>query len=115
MGFWEYFKAIFVIIAIIAAAYYLTRLIAKTSGGSVRRNAGIKVVGSLPLAKDRSVAVVEIGEFAYILGVSGQRVERLDKVPAAELNMRREETAPKDFSSCFKEELKARFKKPVND
>lgn len=114
MGFWEYFKAIAVIIAIIMAAYYLTRLIAKTGGGSLRGNAGIKMVGSLSLAKEKSVAVVEIGEYAYVLGISGQRVERLDKIPAAVLKTEKDETAPKDFSLCFREELKARFKKPEN-
>ncbi|NCB50697.1 MAG: hypothetical protein EOM54_02270 [Clostridia bacterium] len=115
MGVWEYFKAVAAIVAIIAAAYYLTRLLAKTSGGKIRRNAGIRLVGSLPLAKDKSVAVVEIGEYAYVLGIGGQRVERLDRLPAAELGITKEEAAPKNFSACFRDELNARFKKPVND
>lgn len=115
MGFWEYFKAIAVIIGILAAAFYLTRFLAKTGGGSIRRTTGIKLVGSLPLAKDKSVAVVEIGDYAYILGIGGQRVERLDKIPAADLNIKKEEAPPKDFSSCFKDELRARFRKPVDD
>lgn len=115
MGFWEYFKAIAAIVAIIAAAYYLTRLLARMSGGGARRNAGIKLVGSLPLARDKSVAVVEIGEYAYVLGIGGQRVERLDRIPAAELRIKDEAAPPRDFSSCFRETLKARFKGPVNN
>ena len=61
MGFWEYFKAIVAIVAIIIAALYLTRFIAKSSGGRICSNTGIRLVGTLPLARDKSVTVVEIG------------------------------------------------------
>ena len=113
MGFWDYFKAIAVILAILFAAYFLTRLLAQYSTG-FRKSSAIKLIGSLPLSKDKSVALIEVGDYAYILGVGGQRVERLDKIPAAELNIRNEEAAPKDFSENFKTELMSRLKKSVD-
>jgi flagellar biogenesis protein FliO len=113
MEFWDYFKAVAAITAIILAAFYVTRLLAKTNMGGLRKNAAMRLVGSLPLAKDKYVAVVEIGKYAYVLGVGGQRVERLDKVPSAELDIKSEEAAPKDFSESFREVLLSKFKKPV--
>ena len=111
MGFWDYFKAIAAIGIVLAAAFYLTKLVAKSNGGAFRKATGMKLRGNLPLARDKSVAVVEIGRYAYILGVSGQRVERLDKVELSELQLEEEQPAPVSFTSAFKSELLSRMKK----
>jgi Flagellar biogenesis protein len=113
MNFFDYFKAIAEILIIILAAFYVTRLVAKTGAGRVRRGSAIKLVDMLPLSKDKSVAVVEIGEYDYILGVGGQHVERLDKIPSAELNIKEEETTPGNFSINFREVLKSGLKRPM--
>lgn len=112
---WDIIKAIIIMGAVIYAAYYVTKLVAKSGAGGFRRTSGIKLLGSLPLAKDKSVAIVEIGDYAYILGVSGQRVDRLDKVPLSELNLKKEESAPPSFTSSFKDELSKRMKWFKND
>ena len=113
MNFLDYVQAIVIIGAIILAAYYVTKLVAKTGGGGFRKNSGIKIIASQSLGKDKSVAIVEIGEFNYILGVSAQRVELLDKLSRAELGLKKEEPVqqPPSFAVSFKEELQKRFNK----
>lgn len=113
LNFWDYVQAIVIIGAVILAAYYVTKLVAKTSGGGYRKSSGIKVIGSQPLGKDKSVTIVEIGAFDYILGVSAQRVELLDKLPKAELNLKKEETTQNSpgLGLSFREELSKRFNK----
>lgn len=117
MEFWDYVQAIVIIGAVILAAYYVTKLVAKTSGGGFRKNTGIKLVGSQPLGKDKSVVIVEIGEFDYILGVSAQRVEMLDKIARTELGLKKEEQVqtPPSFGVSFREELNKRFNRPNKD
>jgi flagellar biosynthetic protein FliO len=118
MNFWDYFQAIVIICAVILGAYYVTKLVAKTSGGTFRRGSGIRQVASLSLGKDKSVTIVEIGDTAYILGVSQQGVGLLDKRNIAELNITgikaepdRDEQSrtPPTFGESFKEELKKRL------
>ncbi|MEL4106736.1 flagellar biosynthetic protein FliO [Oscillospiraceae bacterium WX1] len=113
LNFWDYVQAIAIIVAVLFGAYYVTKLVARTSTGSFRRNTGIRILGSQPLAKDRSVFVVEIGENAYILGVSAQRVELLDKQPTAQLGLPKEEPSPvlPSFAASFKDELNKRLKR----
>lgn len=110
---WEYIQAIVIIGAVILAAYYVTKLVAKTGGGGFRKNTGIKLLGSLTLGKDKSVAIVEIGENAYVLGVSAQHVELLDKLDKAAIDLKKDDPVPvqMSFSTSFKEELNKRFNK----
>ncbi len=99
---WEYFKAIVVICILIFAAYYVTKVTAKASGGKFRRSSNIKLSGTLPLGKDKSVSIVKIGEYAYILGVGTQRVEMLDKVPLSELDLKEDEFFEPKLTELFK-------------
>jgi len=112
VGFWDYLQAIIVIAAVIAAAFYITRLVAKT-GGALSKGTGIRLIASQPLGKDKSVAIVEIAGTAYILGCGGQRVELIDKIPASELKTDAPPSAPSgsSFSASFREELAKRLRK----
>lgn len=110
MSVWDYVQTIAVIGVVIYAAYYVTRLVAKT-GGSFRKSANIKQIGSLPLGRDKSVALVEVGEHIYILGVSAHRVELLDKLMRSEFQPVPEEQGPApEFTANFKKELLKRLK-----
>ena len=99
---WDYIKAIVVICILIFAAYYVTKITAKASGGKFRRSSNIRLSGTLPLGKDKSVSIVKIGEYAYILGVGTQRVEMLDKVLLSELNLNEEEFPEMKITELFK-------------
>ncbi len=105
---WDYFKAFVVICLLVFAAYYVTKVTAKASGGKFRRSSDIKLSGTLPLGKDKSVSIVRIGEYAYILGVGTQRVEMLDKIPLSELSLTQEECPEPKLSELFKRETAPR-------
>lgn len=112
MGFLNYAWAVIVVCAVVFAAYYVTRAMAK-AGGSLRKGANIKIAGSMPLGRDKSVALVEIGEYVYVLGVSAQRVERLDRLPKGELNLGSEERLPgSDLAESFRKVLASKLGGP---
>lgn len=111
--FWDYVQAIVIIAAVIFAAYYVTKLVAKTGVGAYKKAAGIKQLSALGLGRDKSVTIVEIGAFVYILGVSAQHVELIDKLTKEEFALqtkKEEQSAPMPgFSASFREELNKRF------
>lgn len=112
MGAWDYIQAIIVIAAVVYAAYYVTRLTAAKAAAGPARGRGIRLRASQPLGRDKSVALVEIGSSAYVLGVSAQRVELLDKLPLEELGPPPEETPPvPDFADILKRTLGDRLDK----
>jgi flagellar biosynthetic protein FliO len=115
---WEYIQAIVIIVAVLFAAYYVTKLLAKTGSGGFRKSGAIKMLGSQSLGRDKAVTIVEIGEYVYILGVSAQRVETVDRLPKAEYYAKKEEpvsamppAAPPlpSFGESFREELNKRL------
>lgn len=112
MGFWDYLQALVVIAAVIAGAYYITRLVAR-AGGPLTKGTGVRLIGSQPLGKDKSVALVEIGGTAYILGCSPQRVELIDKIPMSELKLETPPASPPggSFAALFRQELEKRLRK----
>jgi flagellar biosynthetic protein FliO len=118
LNFWDYFQAVVIIAAVLFAAYYVTRLVAKSGSGGFRRSSGIRLVGSQSLGRDKSVSVVEIGEYTYILGVSAQRVELLDRFSKSEFNVKKDEPAPAPtptFGESFREEMNKRLGRPRKD
>ena len=112
MGPWDYIKAVAVMVAVIFAAYYVTRLAAKT-GGAVHNNKQIRQLASLQLARDKSVSIVGIGAHAYVLGVGPQRVELLDKLDLNQLDLTAEQQTEKSrFAESFQNQLCRRLRKP---
>lgn len=109
MTFWDYFQAIAVICLVLFGAFYITKVIAKSGGGGFRKCSGMKLIGTLSLGKDKGVAVVEIGKHAYVLGIGGQRVERLDKIELSELDLKEDPSVPPNFPTCFRNELNSRL------
>jgi flagellar biogenesis protein FliO len=57
------------------------------------------------------VALVEIGGFAYVLGVSAQRVEKLDRLELDQIELRPEGPSRAEFSSDFKRQINERMGK----
>lgn len=110
MGVWDYIQAVVVMGAVIYAAYCVTRLVAKT-GVSAQKGKHLRQIAFLPLARDKSVSVVEIAGRAYVLGVSAQRVELLDKLDLDELSLPAEEQAPPaQFAQLIQDRLLRRRK-----
>lgn len=108
MNFWDYFSAILAISVIIAAAYYTTRYVgAKSSGISKNRHSNFRVIERLPVAKDKLLMLVAIGNTAYLLGVTNQNISIIDKLDCAGLVIPKEKAqAANMLSSKFQDVLK---------
>ncbi len=82
-SFGDVFQLVVVLLvmaAVIAAAYFLTRLIA---GGNLRMQRQLnrmKVVDRLIIARDRAVVVIELGGRYYMVGVGGNAITLLTEV-----------------------------------
>jgi flagellar biosynthetic protein FliO len=113
---WDYLKAVFLIVLIIAAAYYVTRFVATKAAGTRSRAADIRIRSSAALGRDRQIVIAEIGGNAYILGVTAQHVELIDKMDASELDAKLPEAGTKppvpDFKREFLERLKGTYRDP---
>jgi Flagellar biogenesis protein len=118
MGFWDLIKSIIIMTAVIFAAFYATKFIAKTGSPGGRypggRNERIQLLSIKRLGKDSSVVMLEIEQAVYILGVGNQRVELIDKLPLSginQLNVTEENQNRPDFAAILKKELGDRFKR----
>lgn len=110
MGAWDYIKAVLVIALVVAASWYVTRLAARTGAGGLRGGKNMKLLETLPLGRDKSVALVQVGSRVYLLGVGPRQVERLGRIPPDELELpEKREPAMPDFTASFKEELNKRL------
>lgn len=113
---WEYLKATFLIVLIIAAAYYVTKFVASRAVGPGGRSGDIRISSSVTLGKDRQLVIAEIGGKAYILGITPQHVELIDKLERSELDDAREKepSAPPtmDFKKEFLERLCGTYRGP---
>lgn len=87
MTFWDYFQSVAIICLVLFAAFYASRLIIKSGRAATWKGSGMRLLGTIVLGKDKAVAIVEIGPYAYILGVGGRRVERLDRLALSELDL----------------------------
>ena len=111
---WEYLKTVFLIVVIIAAAYAVTKFVAARASGPRGRTADIRVRSSAPLGRDRQLVIAEVGGYAYLLGVTAQHVELIDRLDQSELDGDHpEEEAPaSDFKKEFWERLKGTYRDP---
>ena len=76
--------AFVLVIALIYACVFLFRRFLMRGGG--KANGSIKPVGSIPLGQKARLAVVEVGERAFLLGVTEQQVSMIAELDAAELS-----------------------------
>lgn len=73
-----------VMLGLLGAAYYLSRRMGNPlSAGRASRY--MKSVDRLPVAKDRWIEMVRVGDEVMILGVTGHTIEVLRTIPADEL------------------------------
>jgi flagellar biosynthetic protein FliO len=85
VGIGYYVKIILMIVIIFAAAYFVTRYSAKTakrgSGfGVFNRSINMKILDSLAISKDKQLIIVSVGERVFLLGASGNRIEKLEEL-----------------------------------
>lgn len=83
----------------------MTRMLSK---GVKKINSGknIKVIEQIPLSQNASIAIVEICNKRYLIGVSEKNVEIMKELKDDEVNIEVANTAK--FSDVFKEVLKSK-------
>lgn len=97
-----------VLVAIIFAAYYVTRLI---SGRAIRmmRSQKMHIVDRIALAHDKQIMILQVGDEAHLIGVSNAGINELALLPPEILEEpQRDANAPAGdtFFSRFKSAMK---------
>ena len=71
---------VLVLVAIIFAAYYVTRLI---SGRAIRmlRSQKMDIVDRMALAHDKQIMILRVGDEAHLIGVTGSQITELALLP----------------------------------
>lgn len=100
---WDYLKAVVLIVLIIGAAYYVTKLVAKKGSGFSTKGADIKLLGSRSFGRDKHLVITEIGEKVYVLGMTAQNITVIDTLPAGEFPTEQAEPASPQTSGFAKE------------
>jgi flagellar biogenesis protein FliO len=108
---WDLIKSILVMVLVVFAAYYVTKIVAKT-GNPLRKNSRMKLISQIRLGKDSSIAMVEIDDYIYVLGVGSQRVELIEKLSVSNFENFDEGPEKPDFAEILKNQLLDRFRKP---
>lgn len=96
----------------IAAILYLSYFVSKKLGGSMMQTGNarnIKILERAYLDRDKSIAIVRVGEKEYLLGISQENVTLLEKLEEGQLEYAspEEEDAPSaaQFASIIKSRL----------
>jgi len=97
----ELFLSVVAIIFILYLCYVVSRFVSKRAL-SVTRSANIRIVERVALSQDKYLCIAEVCGSYYLLSVTGQRVEILKELNAADLQLP-PEGAQKDFSELLKE------------
>lgn len=113
---WEYCKAVVLIVLIILAAYYTTKFIAARATGKYSHGTDIRIRSSMSLGRDKQIVIAEIGEKAYVLGVTAQQIELIDQLEKDRLEASLPKGPPAapapDFHKEFFERLKGTYQGP---
>lgn len=111
---WDYVKATFMIVMIIAAAYYVTKFVA-TKSAIPRGNMDIRIRSSVSLGRDRRLVIAEVGEKVYILGVTPQHIELVDQMQKDAFTVTETEDQPSPAPVDFRQELLKRLRGTFQD
>jgi flagellar biosynthetic protein FliO len=78
MGFWETLSYIFVLIAIIAAAYWVTKYISQK--GINMQSRQMRILDRMTLGKDKHIVLIQIGDKNLLIGVTSQTINTLGDI-----------------------------------
>lgn len=110
---------ILVMVAILFAAYYTTRLVSGKASRMLRSNK-MHIIDRLAISRDKMLLIVRVGDEFHFLGVSNNQINHLANIPIEAL----EEPEPEErtgesfwsrFTSAMKENLGARVGRAHND
>lgn len=115
MDFWTTLLYIFVMIAVIVAAYWATKFISKK--GSKAKSQQMRMVDRMALGKDKHIVLIEVGDRNLLIGVTNQAINVLGDIDGAALqNQKSTESAsaPLGFASSVRDFLVNMKNAPAN-
>lgn len=109
----DFFSLVMMLI-VIAVILYLSYLASKKLGSSMMQTSGsrnIQIIERAYLERDKSVAIVKVGEKAYLLGVSPENVTLLEELDEAQLTYDAPQELQELPAAQFATLIKSRLKK----
>jgi len=82
---WQSLVTVIILLAVIFAAYYFTKILAGRAMTGHRRTQQIQVIDTFYLSRDKIILLVTVAETAYLIGVSNQAFSLLDSFDASKL------------------------------
>lgn len=110
----QIFLMLFVLVAIIIAAYYSTRFIGNRSSRFLSGKY-IKVIDRIVVANDKSILIVQIGLSYSIIAVTGQGINLLKDLPYEELVEIKDDSKVNSTPEVFANYLNSAYKKIVKN
>ena len=80
MEYLELFVPMVIVVFIIVAAYFATKVIAKKQG-SITSGRLIKIIEQVPVGKDSSLAIIDVGGKVFLISVSSGKTEIMQELP----------------------------------
>ncbi len=71
---------ILIFIFIVALAYFTTRFIAKYQNNSMNSRSNIRVIESFRMGSNKFVAIIEVSNNFYVIGVGKEEITLIDKL-----------------------------------
>ncbi len=101
-------------IAVFAAAYYVSKYVGKHYKPNYGLSKNITVIDSTVIGKDRSLLLVKVGEKVFLIGSTPNEFTLLSEFEAGQFADLSEANIPvqNDFISTFRDVIKGKFKKP---
>ncbi|MFB0920044.1 MAG: flagellar biosynthetic protein FliO, partial [Oscillospiraceae bacterium] len=107
---------IVLMIAVFAAAYFVSKYVGKHYKPNYGLSKNITVIDSTVISKDRSLLLVKVGEKALLIGSTPNEFTFLSEFSAEQFaaDSQVEQAPPKDFITTFRSVIKSKLIRPDN-
>ena len=107
-NFLQFIAIIFIFVAILVAAYFVTRWIG-TAGMSQYHNKNIRIIEGCRVGQNKMVQIVKVGNKYFVLGIGKDEISCLGEVKEEDLAIAEDEIKPlpefKDILAKVKEKF----------
>lgn len=107
-NFLQFIAVIFIFVAILVAAYFVTRWIG-TAGMSQYQNKNIRIIEGCRVGQNKMVQIVKVGNKYFVLGIGKDEISCLGEVKEEDLAITEDEIKPlpefKDILAKVKEKV----------
>lgn len=81
----QVFGLLAVLVAVIFAAYYLTKYVAAKASGSTGRARYFKVIDRFSISKEKMFILIAVGQIVYLVGITNQGMTLIDQKDISDL------------------------------